>query len=197
MSLSLITGAAQTAAMAAMKSPATRSLVRRAMHKLWKWMRLKRLNCVVVNDYHRMMLQQQVTLNDKFHILDIEAVYLSMLSDLDVATLRSLKTTNSRSWIISVRNQFKAILNAMRWTYMDKHIIVVLSNRELAKQIHIKASNTFTFEADDELHSDVLEKLDVKLKSYYMHLRQMNKGSITHEYGSVMQLGRIVERQFL
>lgn len=150
-----------------MASDKAKGLLTRIFHKLYKRLRLKSVRAIIIPDY----VKNSVNMNfnsSKFRVVVLENVFMSMLSDGEMANYRRLKLESPESWSLALVSPLKKLLNSIRWKYKDKKIIVILTSYDLARQLHIK--NIEIYSMSDYLYKEISEKLDEKSKSY--HARQ-------------------------
>jgi hypothetical protein len=192
-----VSGSLGAAALGLLKSEAAQNIVMRMFHKLWKKIRLKNVQCIVVNDCDRRKLKFKYD-DAKYQFLDVESVYLSLLSDGEIARLGKLKEMNIRSFIISTRVPCKRLLTNIRTLWKNETVILCVSNVELAKELHIPKKNTFVFCQDKEYHEQLLESLPDESRPYMKELYDRNKRGDYHmeEYKSHQQLVERLEKRF-
>lgn len=150
-----------------MASDKAKGIMSRFFHKVWKRMRLKSVRAIIIPDY----VKNSVNMNfnsSKFRVVVLENVFMSMLSDAEMANYRRLKVESPESWSLALAAPLKKLLNSIRWKYKDKRIVVILTSYDLAKQLHIK--NIEIYSMSDYLFKEVSEKLDDQSKGY--HARQ-------------------------
>ena len=191
--MNTVGGSLGSLALGIMKSKEAKTILGRFFRKVWKMLRLKSVKCIVVNDIHRLKLVFDYPV-DKYQYLDVEKVYLSLLSDGEIARLSELKKVNPRAWIISVREPCKRVLNTVREQWRNERVILCVSNTELAKELHVDNVNVFV--QDKELHEEMVESVDGVTGEYLSRmLKQNSKGEYT-EYKSYDQLIHKLEKLF-
>ena len=178
-----------------LKSDVARNILSRFVRKIWKKIRLKNVACLVVNDCDRKRLKFDYD-EDKYQYLDVEAVYLSLLSDGEIARLRELKQLNGRGWIMSVRTPCKQILNNVREMWRNERVILCVSSPELAKELHV--SDVTIYVQDEEYHNELMDAVDSKSSAYLGQLRQkyVRSSKPSTEYKSHDKLVEVLNKRF-
>jgi hypothetical protein len=186
-----------SAGISMLKSKPSKMAMFACVRKINKHVKLKPVICIIVDEYHRRLLNDaEINFDEnKYQFYDPELIFSSGLDDGELMKMKRMKVTNTRAWALTMKVPFKEGLNAMRWEYRDEQVILFLSNIELAKKLHINKKNIFVYEADMELFEKNLELQDEVTKSYSKSLRKNNMKHVKHEYGSINQLVRIIEGQ--
>lgn len=178
-----------------LKSEPAQNMIGRFMRKVWKKIKLKNVMCIIINDVDRQSLAFDFP-DEKYQYLDVEKVYLSLLSDGEISRLRDLKKVSSRSWVMSVKQPCKKILNNVREAWRDEKVILCLSNCELAKELHVPRRNMVVYVQDDEYHQTLLEKVPEDTAPYLGEMRKKNKRVEYCGYKSNKQLVQFLEDKF-
>lgn len=186
------------AALGVLKNETTQSVLRKFVRKIWKKICLKQPITCVINDAHRRGLRFKYD-EAKFQLLDLENTYLSLLSDGEVARLADLKRSNSRAWILSVKEPCKRLLNTVREHWRKERVILILSNPELATELHMKDIRLFA--PDNECFAEMMESVPEHQQEYLSTLHKMigtaasqSRGPLI-EYKSTEQLILKIERE--
>lgn len=159
--------------------------------------RLKNAYCIVVNDLHRKNLNFEFD-DSKFQLLDVEKAYLALLTDGEVARLSKLKLMNSRAWLAALRKPCKMLYNNVRQHWNKERVVVVVSCKELAKELKIVDKKIMTFVPDEDLLREMLEGLDdQQRRNHGMYITEMIRRHSQHEnrvdYKNVAQLKQRLE----
>lgn len=158
---------------------------------------LKDSYCIVVNDLHRKSLNFEFD-DSKFQLLDIEKAYLALLSDGEVARLSKLKLMNTRAWLAALRKPCKMLYNNVRQHWNKERVVVIVSCKELAKELKIADKRIMTFVPDEDLLVEMLEGLDeIQRRNHGMYITEMVRRHAQHEnradYKNVAQLKQRIE----
>lgn len=183
------------AAAGILKSAEARGIVMRFMRKLWKMMRLKKIRCLIINDVDRKDLKFRFP-DETYQYLDVEKVYLSLLSDGEVARLRDLKKINSRSWIIAVKSPCKKILNNVRESWRKESVILCMSNYELAVELGVPKKQIEIYVQDKDYNKEILDKVPEDVRDYLDSMRVKYTDMEHVGYKSAEQLQEILEKRF-
>lgn len=183
------------AAAGILKSPEARGIIAKFLRKMWKKIRLKKIVCLIVNDIDRKDLRFKFP-DDKFQYLDVEQVYLSLLSDGECSRLRDLKKINSRSWIISVKSPCKKILNTVREAWRKESVILCMSNYELAKELGIPNKQMTVFVQDKDYNVELMDLVPDDVKNYLEEMRVKHSKLPHLGYKSADQLKEMLENKF-
>lgn len=176
-----------------LKNEKARNILSKFFHKIYKRMMLKPVKCVVINDVDRLNLKFKYQ-EEVYQYLDVEAVYLSLLSDSDIAKLSQLKKLNPRSWVLAVKKPCKNALNMVRNQWRKETVILIVSNMELAKELHVKDITMFV--QDKEFHKTMSNSVD---ETTFEYLDKMKDNYLKYdhiEYKSHEQLVEKLERLF-
>ena len=176
-----------------LKSDAARNILSRFFHRMYKKIMLKSVKCVIINDVDRLKLKFKYQ-EEMYQYLDVEAVYLSLLSDGEIARLSELKKLNPRSWILAVKQPCKRILNTVRNQWRKETVILIVSNLELAKELHV--SDITIFVQDKEFHRVLSESIDETTFVYLDKLKEQHSKYDHVEYKNHEQLVEKMERLF-
>tara|TARA_Y100000310_G_C20670949_1_gene810245 strand:+ start:666 stop:1331 length:666 start_codon:yes stop_codon:yes gene_type:complete len=166
----------------------------RAAHKIYKFLKLKRVNCIIINDHARK--KARFNLGEKYQVLDLEAVYQSMLPDSEISHYCRLKISNHRVWILSILSAFKTILNAVRWSFPKQRIVLLLSNIELAQKLNIPSKSISFYMSDDLLFNELKSKVHGDTADHFCKIRNMHYKFNSSEYSSIEQLQRMINKEF-
>lgn len=172
----------------------TRGVISKSLHKIYKRIFLKKVYCVVCEDYTRIQLNLEVN-DDKYIVVNLEEILKSMSSDAENARFQNLKCESIDLYILTVAPQLKHLLNIMRNSHSDKHVIALLSNKKLAKALHIKDENIQCYCMDDFLLNEILTKVPEKHRNYILHQNKMN-APFKFKYSSVQQLKDHLQSQY-
>lgn len=163
---------------------------KRSLHKFRKSM-LKPVVGVVVNDYHRNMLQLEFD-EEEFQVIDLERLYHAVLPPSEIGKLENLKKECIRSWLSVVKEDMKKLLDKNRLLAKDEQIVCLLSNFELAKELNIKKLHVFIM--DDDLKKEVHGHVDAKTRAYLQRLNRQSKKHERKEYKSKDYLEKLINK---
>ena len=174
--------------------PKVRSCVGKATHKMWKSIRLKNLQCIVVSDHIKNNLGLDLD-PEKYRVVVLESVFQSLLSDAEIANLGRLKISSTEAWVLEVKGKLKHYLNSIRWSYRDKQIIIVLSSHDLAMKLHIK--NVQVYQMSPDLFETLKAKMDEASLAYYeKHRREHSKVKGVIEFETMHHLEKMLKKSF-
>ena len=180
------TGALKLAASAPVKG-----LIRRFLHKVWKKIRLKSVRGIIVQDFVKNAYNISLD-TDKYRVIELETVYLSMLSDGDIANYRRLKQVSPESWVLAYTGHLKALLNSIRWNYNDKAFVVVLTSIDLAKKLHIKTYSVF--HTSQELFKQNLDRFDKESVRYHEDQLKSFESVTSSDFDSEHELNKMIKK---
>ena len=153
--------------------------------KLWSKLKymikkylLPHMYCVVLDDYSFSKLSL-LNSEKQYILLHPEKILSLILSDGDRSNLKKLKIESFDTYLLTVSKKLKKIMNNMRFLHNKSKFIVVCSSYSIAKQLHLKDKNIYSFMPDDELFIDMQSKaLDVKELNHVKALREIQKNDI-------------------
>lgn len=133
-------------------------LMQKIIRSLFDYFTLKKAYCIVVNDLNGKNSELDLEF-DKFFVYDVEKVYLNptILTDRELANVKSLKETNPERWLEVVRKPFKMLYDNARRHWRNETMVVKVSNREVAKMLKIPEKRTKSFVADKDMKQRIEE----------------------------------------
>lgn len=157
-------------------------------------MRKSKYITVIVEDLVRSELFLDVN-DDKYIVLNLEKILLSMNSDDENMMIGNLKVNNNDLYALQVYRQIKPILKALRRQYMTKTCVILLSSKRLAELLHVhKRMNIYTM--TDKLYESYTGSLSEEEKRFHNAMRKVHKPLSTSDYDSLDELKRNLQRQF-
>jgi hypothetical protein len=184
----LIAGAGSYAIQEIASNKDVRSWIGKLMHRIWKRIFLKKLQCVIIEDSVRSNLND-LKLNDQYVVVNLENTLKAMMNDSAVASMMALKQENYDLYCLTYSIQLKQILGALRARYRrNKQVIVLLSSVQMAEYLHIE--DYTVFQMNDAMFEDFTESkpLSEKELAYVKRMRNIHLKLSSMNYASIAQL---------
>ena len=171
----------------AYKDKELRGYIAKFLHMCYKKIFLANVICIVVEDCIRANLNIDVN-DNKYIVLNAEAVLKTMMSDTEIEQMDNLKVENYDLYVMKYGILLKTLLNALRNQYKkDKQIILLLSSVSMSNALHV--DNPEIYQMSDNLYKDVMKKaMTDKEKMYLDKQRQKHINDAIFKYENIDQL---------
>lgn len=165
----------------------------RLFRRMYKRLRLPKLSAIVVENC---VLPDVYLDDDRFHIVKLESLYKSLLSQEAQEVSDKLKMTNYDLWLSRHVTPMKRVMTKLRWDTMGdgKPFLLILGSRELAKRLHVRKKNTVSFQMCDRMYEEVTRATDVLGLGFMRNLRSTEGELVSDEYENVDHLIKLCHR---
>jgi hypothetical protein len=157
-------------------------------------MRKCRYVTIVCEDSTRSELYIDVN-DDKYVVLNIEKILLSMNSDDENMSIANLKVNNNDLYALQIYRQLKPILRALRMQYKNKTCVILISSVRLAQLLKID-KHLSTYLMTDRLFNSTVESLPDCERRFLNQMRKIHLPHLTADYDTIDELKRLLQRQF-